>query len=144
MMTTRTSVLTFAALLVLSMAVMWGHAQSEKGDRKPVEVPPAPSTDMEKDANVTNPPYGYVTPLGSFDLKDGGAFQYLRGSTFDVELKATMYKDDGFYYYFYENNFPSWRWAFTKKQYNNHYWVFYTQGTGKWHQFSNSGLRGFR
>jgi hypothetical protein len=141
MSTARVSVLTMAVLAVLTMALLF-HAESLGGEKKKVlQVHPAPKM-MEKAASVTNPSFGYVTPLGSFDLKDGGAFQYLRGSIFDVELKATMYGEDANYYYFYETNFPTWRWAFAKNLFNGHYYVWWTQGSNNFSVFSTSGLRG--
>jgi len=140
--TTAKVIPVLAVLACMPVCFQIGYAGGKKPEKKALETYAAPKK-MEAAATVVAPPYGYVTPLGSFDLKDGGAFHYLRGTVFDVELKATMYNEDANYYYYYENNFTSWHWAFAKNAVNGHYSVWWTQGSNTFTQFS-SAVRGAR
>src|SRR5512142_2963015 len=58
---------------------------------------------------------GYVTPLGSFDVKPNGIFQYIFGDRFWVRRAAFVQEDSSFWYFKETVPATGWNWAIPKQ-----------------------------
>lgn len=94
-------------------------ASPSKATPSQLLIPPSKLKARTAEADQTRPAYLYLVCdgaqagwHGSFDLAEGGVFAYCLGAN-GYRENVTYLGESGGYYFFQEQDYPSWYWAFS-------------------------------